>query len=103
MKITFLSNKQSELLKEDTRIWSTLLDIQNMILPIMDTMQKHVAHSKTLLHDNQFSIADHMIELSIEVQIALHTCKILQENWDNTLALINKVNSDFLSHFGFSL
>ncbi|WP_044909040.1 hypothetical protein, partial [[Clostridium] innocuum] len=74
-----------------------------MILPIMNTMYKHIEHSKTLIHDNQFSIADHMIELSAEVQIAIQTCKILQENWDRTLALIMKVHSDFLSNFGFSL
>ncbi|GLJ42660.1 hypothetical protein SUGI_0884330 [Cryptomeria japonica] len=37
-KIRVLSDKQSELLREDARIRSTLLDIQNMILPNMDTM-----------------------------------------------------------------
>ena len=51
-----------------------------MILPIMDTMQKHIAYSKTLIHDNNFSIADHMIELSVEVQVALHMCKVLHDN-----------------------
>ena len=73
-----------------------------MIFPIMDTMQKHIAHSKTLVQDNIFSVADHMIQLSVEVQTALHKCKILQDNWDKTLALILKVHSDFLSHFGVS-
>lgn len=103
MAIRLLSGKQNDLLEEGARIRTTLSDIQNMILPIMDTMQKHIAHSKALIHDNQFSIADHMIELSIEVQVALHTCKILQENWDRTLAQINKVHSSFLSHFGISI
>ena len=55
-----------------------------MILPIMYTMQKHIAYSKTLIHDKKISIADHMIEISIEVQVALQTYKILQENWDKT-------------------
>jgi len=59
-----------------------------MILPSMDSMQKHITYSKTLIHDNNFSIADHVIELSAEVQVALSTCKILQENWDKTLQLI---------------
>ncbi|GLJ07187.1 hypothetical protein SUGI_0060910 [Cryptomeria japonica] len=36
--IRFLLDKQSEFLREDARIRSTLLDIQNMILPNMDTM-----------------------------------------------------------------
>ncbi|GLJ43451.1 hypothetical protein SUGI_0903380 [Cryptomeria japonica] len=58
--IRFLLDKQSELLREDARIWSTLLDIQNMILPNMDTMQKHITHSKTLIHDNIFSVAEHL-------------------------------------------
>ena len=74
-----------------------------MILPVMDTMQKHIAHSRTLIHDSNFSIADHMIELSAEIQIALSTSKILQGNWDKTLALILKVHSEFISHFGISV
>ena len=69
----------------------------------MDTMQKHIVYSKTLIHDTNFSIADHMIELSAEVQVVLHTCKILQENWDKTLAVILKVHYGFLSHFGVSM
>ena len=36
--IRFLSEKQAELLREEARIRCTLIDIQNMILPIMDTM-----------------------------------------------------------------
>ena len=88
---------------EEARIRSTLIDIQNMILPVMDTMQKHIAYSKTLIHDNNFSIADHMIELSAEVQIALSTSKLLQENWDKTLALILQVHSGFLSSFRITL
>ena len=71
-----------------------------MILLIMDTTQKHIAYSKTLIQDNNLSVVDHMIQLSVEVQVALHTYKILQGNWDKTLALILKVHSKFLSHFG---
>ena len=74
-----------------------------MILPIMDTMQNHIAYSKSLVQDNNFSVVDHMIHLSIEIQVALHTYKILQDNWDKTLALILKVHSNFLSHFGVSM
>ena len=74
-----------------------------MILPIMDTMQKHIAYSQTLIHDNNFSVADHVIELSAEVQVALSTCKILQENWDKTLQTILKVHSEFIAHFGVSV
>ena len=51
-----------------------------MILPIMDTMQKHIVYSNTLIHDNNFSITDHMIELSAEVQVSLQMCKVLQDN-----------------------
>lgn len=94
---------QVELLREEVRIRCTLVDIQNMILPNMDALQKHIAHSKTLIHDNNFSIVDHMIELSAEVQNALHTCKALQENWEKTLTLILKVYLDFLSHFGITM
>ena len=90
-------------MREEARIRSTLIDIQNMILHIMDTMQKHIAYSKTLIHDNNFSVADHMIELSAEVQIALSSYKFLQENWDKTLALILKVHYEFISHFGISM
>ena len=81
-------------------IQSTLIDIQNMILPNMDAQQKNVVYSKTLIHDNNFSIADHMIELSVDVQITIQTCKVLQENWDKPLEIILKVHSEFLSHFG---
>ncbi|GLJ42621.1 hypothetical protein SUGI_0883280 [Cryptomeria japonica] len=101
-KIRVLSYKQSELLKEDARIRSTLLDIQNMILPNMDTMQKHITHSKTLIHDNSFSVAEHIIELSAKVQVALSICTILQGNWDNTLAHIKQLPSSKL-HFGTSM
>ncbi|GLJ12451.1 hypothetical protein SUGI_0191030 [Cryptomeria japonica] len=114
-KIRVLSDKQSELLREDARIRSTLLDIQNMILPNMDTMQKHITHSKTLIHDNSFSVAEHVIELSAKVQVALCICTILQGNWDNTLAHIKQwLPSDTIStespqlpssklHFGTSM
>ena len=74
-----------------------------MILPIMDTMQNHITYSKTLIHDNNFFVADHVIELSVEVQVALSTCKILQENWDKTMQLILKVHYEFISHFGVSM
>ena len=71
-----------------------------MILPIMDTIEKHISYSTTLIHDTNFSIVDHMIKLFAEVQVSLQTRKFLQENWDKTLALILKVHSKFLSHFG---
>ena len=96
-------DKQEEFLREEERVRSTLVDIQNMILPNMDALQKYITHSKTLIHDNNFSIANHMIELLLEVQIALHTCKILQDNQDKTLAVILKVHSDFLSHFSITM
>ena len=66
-------------------------------------MQKHIAHCKTLIQDQNFSVADHMIKLSVEVQVALSTCQILQETWDNTFATILKVHQDFLSHFGVTI
>ena len=103
IKVRFLLDMQAELIREEARIRSTLIDIQNMILPIMETMQKHIAYSKSLIQDNNFSIADHMIELSAKVQVALHTCKILQASQDKTLALIIKVHSKFLSHFVVSV
>lgn len=37
-KIRFLSDMQVELLKEEARIRSTLIDIQNMIFPIIDAL-----------------------------------------------------------------
>ena len=74
-----------------------------MILPIMNTMQKHIAHCKILVQDHNFSIADHMIQLSTEVQIALSTYQILQQTWDNTFATILKVHQDFISHFGVTI
>jgi hypothetical protein len=69
----------------------------------MDTMHKHIAHSKTLVHDNNFSVVDHLIELSAEVQVALQTTQVLQDSWDKTLDLILKVHSIFLSHFGITI
>jgi hypothetical protein len=60
-------------------------------------------HAKTLIHENNFSIADHMMELSVEVQIVLHTSKVLQENWGKKILLILKVYSNFLSHFGITM
>lgn len=94
---------QAELIKEEARIWYKLIEIQNMILPLMDTMHKHIAHAKTLVHDNNFSIVDHLIELSTKVQVALQANQFLQDNWDKTLDLILKVHSDFLSHFGITI
>ena len=66
----------------------------------MGSMQKHIAHCKSLIRDQTFSIADHMIQLSAEVQVALSACQILHESWDNTIATILKVHKEFLSHFG---
>ena len=63
----FLIDMQEELRREEAQIRSTLIDIQNMVLPNMDSLQKHIAHLKMLIHDNNFSIVNHMIELSIEV------------------------------------
>ena len=103
IKVKYLSEMQPELLREEARIRSNLIDIQNMILPIMDTMKKHIAHCITLVQDNNFLVADHMIQLSAEVQLALHTSQILQESWDKKLALILKVHAKFLSHFGVTL
>ena len=62
-KIRYLTNKQGKLLREEARIRETLIELQGLILPNMDALQKHIAHAKTLIHDNNFSIADHMIEL----------------------------------------
>ena len=69
----------------------------------MDAVQKHIAHAKTLIHDNNFSIENHMIELTSEVKVITNISKVLQDNWDNKMALILKVHLDFLSHFGITL
>ena len=69
---------QEKLLREEVKIRATLVDIQGMILPNMDALQKHIMHAKNLTHDSKFSIDDHMMELLVEVQIALHTSKVLQ-------------------------
>ena len=45
-------------------IRKTIIDTQSMILPLMDVMQKHPAHAKTLVHDTNFSVANLMMELS---------------------------------------
>lgn len=74
-----------------------------MILPNMDALQKHIEHAKALIHDNNFSIVEHMMELSKDVQIASHASKVLQENWNKTMVLILKVHYDFLSRFGTKL
>ena len=91
------------MLREEARTKEILTKIQGMILPNMDVVQKHTAHAKKLIHDNNFSIVDHMIELLAKVQVALNTSKVLQENWDKKMALILKVHLDFLSHFGITL
>ena len=91
------------MLREEARIRATLVDIQGMILPNMDALQKHIAHAKNLIHDNNFTVVDHMIELLAEVQIALHASKVLQENWNKTMSLILKVHSNFFSHFGITV
>ena len=48
-------------------------------------------------------MADHLIQLLVEVQVALSTYQILKETWDNTFATILKVHQDFLSHFGVTI
>ena len=50
-KVKYLVDMQEKLLREDARIRANLIDIQNIVLPIMDTMQKHIAHCKTLVQD----------------------------------------------------
>ena len=102
-KIIYLAEVQAELLREEARIRTTLIDIQHMILPIMDTMQNHIAHCKTLIQEQNFSVADHLIQLSAKVQISLSTYQVLQQSWDSTLATILKVHQDFLSHFGVAI
>ena len=92
-----------ELLREEARIRTTLIDIQGMILLSMDALKKHISNVKTLIYENKFSIDDHMMELSAEVQIALHASKVLQENWDKKMTLILKVHSNFLSYFGTNI
>lgn len=103
VKIRYLTDLQAKLLREEARIRATLVDIQSLIIPNMNVMHKHIVHAKKLIYDNNFSIADHMMELLAKVQIALHASKILQENWDKTMSIILKVHSDFLSHFGITL
>ncbi|MFA1255996.1 hypothetical protein, partial [Klebsiella pneumoniae] len=76
IKVKYLTDMQEELLREEARIRSNLIDIQNMIFPIMDTMQKHISHYKSLVQDHNFSVAYHMIQLSAKVQVALSTCQI---------------------------
>ena len=79
-KTRFLTNLQEELLQEETRIRETLIDIQSMILPHMDTMQKRIDHARTLVKDINMSIANHMLELSAELQIDLHILKVIQDS-----------------------
>ena len=102
-KLRSLYSMQVELAKEEAGIRYKLIEIQNMILPLMDTMHKHIVQARTLVHDNNFSIVDHVIELSAEIQVALHSSQILQDNWDKSLKLILQVHSGFLSNFGITL
>ena len=102
-KVRYLADIQAEILREEARIRTNLIDIQNMVLPIMDTMDKHIAHCITFIQDQNFLVVDHMIHLSEEVQVALSTYQILQENWDNTFSIILKVHQEFLSHFGVTI
>ena len=76
-KIRFLIDMKAKLLREQAKIRATLVNIQGMILPKMDALQKHIAHAKMTIHDNNISIPNHMIELLAEVQVALYTCKVL--------------------------
>ena len=66
-RIRYLADLQAELLRKEARIRATLVDIQNMVLPIMDSMQKHITHCKSLVQDRNFSVANHMIQLSAKV------------------------------------
>lgn len=84
---------QVEFLREEARIGATLEDIQGMNLSNMDALHKHISYAKTLIHHNNFSIDDHMMELLVEVHIALHASHVLQENWDKKVSLILKVHS----------
>ena len=102
-KMKYLATLQAELLREEASIRENLIEIQNVLLPVMGSMQKHIDICKPLIQNQNFSVADHMIQLSAEVQIALSTCQILQDSWDNTLATILKVHQEFLSHFGVTL
>ncbi|GLJ28250.1 hypothetical protein SUGI_0555160 [Cryptomeria japonica] len=89
--IRFLLNKQSELLREDARIRSTLLDIQNMILPNMDTMQKHITHSKTLIHDNNFSVAEHLPSSKLHFGTSMDRASTLTENMTMPSTVVDAV------------
>lgn len=102
-KIKYLVDIQAELLREEVRIRENLINIQNMVLPVMDTMQKHIVHCKSLIQEQNFSVANHLIQLSPDVQIALSTCQILQQTWDNSYSTILKVHHEFLSHFGVTI
>ena len=102
-KMKYLATLQAKLLREEARIRENLIEIQNMLLPVMGSMQKHIEHCKTLIQDQTFFVADHMIHLSAEIQVAISACQILQDSWDSTLATILKVHHEFLSHFGVTL
>ena len=98
-----MTNLQIELLREEARIRTTLIDIQGMMLPHMEIMQKRMDHARTLVKERNLSVANHMYELSAELQIDLHILKVLQDNWDKNLSIILKVHNNFISHFGITL
>ena len=63
-KMKYLENLQAELLREEARIRENLIEIQNMLLPVMGSMQKHIDICKPLIQNQNFSVTDHMIQLS---------------------------------------
>ena len=50
-KMKYLAALQAKLLREEARIRENLIEIQNMVLPIMGSMQKHISHYKSLVQD----------------------------------------------------
>ena len=66
-KMKYLATLQAELLREEARIRENLIEIQNMLLPVMGSMQKHIDICKPLIQNQNFSVADHMIQLLAEV------------------------------------
>lgn len=66
-KINYLTDLQAELLREEVRIRECLMDIQRKIIPQMDIMQKRIEPAKNLLHDTNFLVTEHIMELLAEV------------------------------------
>ena len=85
VKIRYLTNSQDELLREEARIRESLITIQSQIIPKMDIMQKRTTHAKTFMHDNNFSVAEHIMELSREVYIELHVFESVTRQLGNYL------------------